>query len=430
MTGFVLVLLLGSWTATDAKQSVIPLNPSETELQQLMEQTPFQGTLVPLSGPSTEGRAVRIGGREIRLPRGYFVKNYITSIECVSIETCTRGPVIVIGRGQSERWYELRTGRVVLTKVVPGEGEFPDIVPIGSYDNNPVPNISDYLGENWDDQTSNPGIENWINWYVVIGESIKYYVTASELVTDANTAASRWNTALGYNVFTPVSTATEANLTIHAVALTTAYGWADITHLWEATGRNANYLARAKISIDVTRSSSGWARTLTHEFGHILGLGEQYSLTGSTLTCNTAKPSVMWSSDCSGAPTSPTSNDTSNVNTAYKNGTIGNPSGTASGSNYTFTWSDQSWGENYVELMFDREFSPGSWATVGRVAHTTNIGLRSTATWNTLSTTRTFSRLTYGQAAGTYRVCARTQHSLLGLWYQGLTKCGPALVLS
>lgn len=397
----------------------------EKELHAQARNQDENGIFIPLTGQETKGKTVALGNRHVELPDDAYVKRYAVTVSCSGTDDCVEEPIVVLVRGNAEAWVGKKSGRILRSH---GDIKAFDFVSPGSFNVGPhYP--TEYSGERQDFQSTAPGIENFVNWDIVQGRPITYWVIGDSrwpaFGSYVSAAISGWNSALGRTYFAAAASQSTANLIIMvSVPGVGAATWGP-DYYWNSPDRNANYVAKSTIEVNMaaTTPAGGWSATIAHELGHALGLGEQYSGT----TC-TPTPSVMWSGDCLGRPSGPTSTDVSRVNAAYNTGSLLSFTGSASGGTYTVTWTDGSWGENYVSLAFERYFASG-WSAVANVAHLTNTGPRSTASWNTLPISRSFSLSTYGLTAGTYRVCGNTVHYWNGFYTYGPRVCGPGYSL-
>jgi hypothetical protein len=80
-----------------------------------------QGRTIPASGPATAGSALRIAGRDVKLPADVFVEAYMISVTCQPGKQCPETPLYSIRRGQSRILISQPNGAVISEEAAPGE---------------------------------------------------------------------------------------------------------------------------------------------------------------------------------------------------------------------------------------------------------------------------------------------------------------------
>lgn len=255
-------------------------------------------------------------------------------------------------------------------------------------------------------QTSSwSGYENWINYWVVQNISIAYWADTSA-DTWATTAVTNWSKAIPQIRTYKASTKSSADVTFE-VGTCANPNWIachSLINVYSDPDRKANYIKTSKVLLDTSKMTSGYeAATAAHEFGHHLGMHEQYNEAGG---CNPNVVSIMDAQGCDGAIKGPTSWDVARVNEFYGDGTAGNVQyQILSGTNVEIRWKDQSAGELHYEVVFSN-YSTGT--EVARVQVRDNIGLKAGLSW---VADRTITYTWVPPSNGSYRACVRPYFS-------------------
>lgn len=249
------------------------------------------------------------------------------------------------------------------------------------------------------------GYENWVNYWVVQNISIWYWADATT-DTWATNAVTNWSNSIPQIRTYKSSTQSSADVTFE-VGTCSNPNWIACHTLIEVRSdpvRQANYMETSKVLLDTSKMASGYETTnAAHEFGHHLGMHEQYNESGG---CNAGIVSIMDGEGCDGAITGPTSWDVARVNEFYGDGTASDVQyQILAGSHVEISWKDQSAGELHYEVIFSNY---GTGTEVARVQVTDNIGLKAGLSW---IADRTIRYNWVPPSNGSYRACVRPYFS-------------------
>lgn len=231
-------------------------------------------------------------------------------------------------------------------------------------------------------QTSQSGIEHWVFWEQYLNafygtdDGIRYWHTPS-INYWADTAMNQWNATNYGNMdnSVEVSNASDADLEIlYQNCPAGGPGCVEVTS-WQALGgHNVNAWKKAKIYVRVNPAggpnwtTAGLIAAIAHEFGHLVGLGDQYSYWDNPFTCNFGTdPSLMDTVKIVNNTVDPcdhsnlTSADTTRLNTFWETGEYTHqsyefPCGTSCAESWNV---DRAWNDWAIQVWWMYADSPG-----------------------------------------------------------------------
>lgn len=247
------------------------------------------------------------------------------------------------------------------------------------------------------------GYENWVNYWVFADIHIAYWADATT-ESWVTTALSNWSQAIPQIRTSKVSTKSLADITFEVgdCQLPNAVACHFLIEVRSDSVRKANYIYSSRVLLNTDEMTKGYeVQTAAHEFGHHLGMYDQYLHSGESV-CNPSVNSIMDGEGCDGNITSPTSWDRSKIQSFYGGGKASDVKyHIYSGQHVQITWKDESAGERYYEVVFYRY---GTNSEVAKVQVTENIGLKAGLSW---IADRTIQYNWVPPSNGSYRACIR-----------------------